>query len=90
MTAPSSSPTGPGCDRPAVARPVRGVIRWARLTPDCPIVDIGPTVLRMPRKPARRIPESPSGPSLPSLSCPYPKRASVSSDRSAQRDSRFG
>jgi hypothetical protein len=56
MRPPSSPPVCPGCDRPTVARPVRGVIRWACLTPDCPIVDMGPA---LPGDPARRAPEAP-------------------------------
>ncbi len=63
MSAPLSPPTCPGCDRPTVARPVRGVIRWACLTPDCPVVDVGPALPLMLRKPARRISEPSGGPS---------------------------
>jgi hypothetical protein len=64
MSPPSSPPICRGCDRPTVARPARGVIRWACDTPDCPIVDVGPALPRTPRKPVRRIPEPPGGPSL--------------------------
>lgn len=64
MRPPSSPPVCPGCDRPTVARTVRGVIRWACLTDDCPVVDMGQALPCRPRKPARRVPQHPAGPSL--------------------------
>ncbi len=50
----------PGGGRPTEARPVRGAMRWVYLTPDCPVVDIGPAAPSRPRKPARPVPEGPS------------------------------
>lgn len=35
-------PTCPDCRGPTVARPVRGVVRWACLAPGCPVLDFGP------------------------------------------------
>jgi hypothetical protein len=64
MTTTSSPPVCPGCDRSTAARRARGVIRSACLTPDCLIVDIGRALPRRPYKPARRIPDPSSGPSL--------------------------
>jgi hypothetical protein len=63
MSPPSGPPVCPGCDRPTVARPVRGVIRWCCLTDECPIVDIGPAAPRRRRAPARRAPRPSGGPS---------------------------
>jgi hypothetical protein len=60
MNRPSSPPVCAGCDRPTEARPVRGVMRWVCLTPDCPVVDIRPAAPSRPRKPARPVPEGPS------------------------------
>lgn len=66
LSPPTSPPVCPGCDRPSVARPCRGVIRWACLTPDCPVVDMGlePPPRERPGTRARRVPRDAAQPTL--------------------------